>query len=344
MPDSRTPASERPTRLVVAIPTFDRPQRLLATVEKVFPHIGSECRLEIFDNASAKGVPPELLDLERQFPDRLRITRNPANIGLGANLTRCIEAVDAEWVWVLGDDDCPADTAIATILAKIEEHASACQINFASVWSGPRAATVGCKSVGELCQRSGSLSNILFVSTSVFHRERFLRHLSFAYAFNHSLGGFLAPSLLELSRRSSPVILEAAEIVAWQEAGVGGSWNGLAISLGVMSLLELPLGLDDREFSRMGRWIAAHTLNPRASLRSAMLDTPGQSAGYRKYIFRQLRARVADWAWTGFVDRLWWIFAGLLAWLPASWILRLIQWKLGSTLTAIRSGDRYQRI
>jgi hypothetical protein len=217
-------------------------------------------------------------------------------------------------------------------------------INFASQWSGPRTQIVSCGSVAELCEASGRLSNLLFISTSVFQRALFLKHLRFAYALNHSLAGFLAPPLFELAQGNSRVVLESAEIVKWQEADQSGSWNMLAVSMGLMTLLELPLGLSDRDFSRLGRWLAAHTLNPRAALRATMLDTPGQSSSYKRYLFRQLRARVGAPPWTGARECVYWMLMGALACLPIGWVRRLIRLKLGGELMSRVQGDQYNRL
>ena len=166
-------------KLIISIPTYNRPERLLRTVNALLPQIVDGSRIEIFDNASDREL-GDLWVLQRNFPDKLRITRNVANVGGAANIIRCVESVDAEWVWVLGDDDAPFETAVATILEKIQHASHTCMINFASDWSGKRQKTIRCKTVGELCAHNASLQNLLFISTSVFHRATFLSHLRFA--------------------------------------------------------------------------------------------------------------------------------------------------------------------
>src|SRR5207302_549928 len=115
----------------IAIPTYNRNRFLVETVQRLLPQLSAACRLLIIDNCSdepaAEALRP-VIGAETDAP--VRIVRNGVNVGAIANIMRCFELCETEWMWLLGDDDRPEPDAVSTILAHIRSQPAALFFNF----------------------------------------------------------------------------------------------------------------------------------------------------------------------------------------------------------------------
>jgi len=95
-------------KLTIAIPTYNRKDLLLKNVKNILTH-SEECRVLIIDNATPKfekiDLKQELGSLYTENIGRIKFIKNKINIGGNANVLRCIEYCETEYVWILGDDD-----------------------------------------------------------------------------------------------------------------------------------------------------------------------------------------------------------------------------------------------
>ena len=116
--------------LTIAIPTFDRNEILLRNIEKILPQMKDWVEIFVVDNHSKIPV-SETLDflISKNKNGCIRILRNSENIGVNANVLRCIEFCESEYIWILGDDDFPVMGALETIHAIIANK-DAVWINF----------------------------------------------------------------------------------------------------------------------------------------------------------------------------------------------------------------------
>jgi glycosyltransferase involved in cell wall biosynthesis len=105
--------------LTIALPTYNRPIPLRRTLEALLPQVVNEprARLLIMDNQSQVPVTQILKEMGVEQSDRLRVIRHDYNIGGNANLMRCVECCQTEWLWAVCDDDRPRPDAVSTILA-----------------------------------------------------------------------------------------------------------------------------------------------------------------------------------------------------------------------------------
>jgi len=174
------------TRLTIAIPTYNRPRQLTATISRLLPQLSSEVEIVVLDNHSPEPLEAVLAPLSQQFPNaRLQIIRHPANIGGNANILRCLEVGSGEWIWTLGDDDEPSADAVKKILAGITQHEQAVCINFATSIK-PRTETFTADSTSLLVGQLDSFSNLLFITANVYNRKRTHPYLQVALAYLHS--------------------------------------------------------------------------------------------------------------------------------------------------------------
>ncbi|OXA97461.1 hypothetical protein B0A75_15985 [Flavobacterium oncorhynchi] len=116
--------------LTIAIPTYNRPEKIKAQVNVLLPQLNDKVHLVIYDNCSDTKVetlfkPNEIL----QF----HLVRNRVNVGADANIARCFENCTTKWLWTLSDDDLVKEDAVESILNEIEKNEEAVFINLCSV-------------------------------------------------------------------------------------------------------------------------------------------------------------------------------------------------------------------
>lgn len=110
--------------LSVFIPTFNRPKAIVDQVGRFLPQLGTTT-LTVIDNASETGV----RDL---LPSPVRCVRNAVNIGATANVLRCFELCETDWIYICGDDDPILDDALARAHEIIHQFSDTCFVSTSS--------------------------------------------------------------------------------------------------------------------------------------------------------------------------------------------------------------------
>jgi glycosyltransferase involved in cell wall biosynthesis len=109
-------------KLAVAIPSFNRAALLDEILWIIGPQVdrhAGQCVCYVIDNCSTDNT-PEVVEQHRQRWKGVFYHRNEANVGLVRNIARGIAVPNAEWVWLLGDDDVPMPYAVKSILDDLD--------------------------------------------------------------------------------------------------------------------------------------------------------------------------------------------------------------------------------
>ena len=107
--------------LTVAIPTWNRRERIKPTLESICiqPEAGL-INIIILDNGSDDKYESSLEVLKKsKIP--YRYLRNQTNVGMCANILRCVEESVTDWVWILGDDDPVTPDALSRLIPAINK-------------------------------------------------------------------------------------------------------------------------------------------------------------------------------------------------------------------------------
>ena len=111
--------------LTIAIPTYNRAQNLrllLSTLERELAGLGDRVRVLVNDNCSTDDTPEITDDFARRVPGT-RVVRHASNLGPDENFCRCVAEADADYFWLIGDDDLPRPGAVRYVLDLIEQQA-----------------------------------------------------------------------------------------------------------------------------------------------------------------------------------------------------------------------------
>lgn len=297
--------------LTIAIPTFDRNEVLARTVSVLLPQLGPEVRLIIRDNASPRPVAQTLPHLCDEAG--VQIVRNPWNIGGNANILRCLESCETEWLWVLGDDDLPEADAVRRVLADIRAaDATLVSLNYRCELYERQAELELCGS-DEFLARMDSLSNVLFLSASVFRAPALQQQLRLAHAYAYSNMPHVLALLLALGREGR-VKLSMQKIVTWGEADASGSWSVVNAALAFPTALDLPLPQHQRRL--LARKIEADVHPELLGLARQLLALAcaERDAAMARWTWRQMRLRrFAGGPLTGRRLLAWWLGGLFLA-------------------------------
>jgi glycosyltransferase involved in cell wall biosynthesis len=234
---------DRDINLTVGIPTYNRHKKLndcLEALSRNDLHGGIE--ILIIDNHSEPPITLNSAMIEMQSMGILRIIRNVANIGLAANVNRVFEYARGKWVWLLGDDDIPLQQATQRIADELisSDTERLFLLKFNSTNGGQVAQHEIVQSLADLsirCKDAKFFSNFLFISSSVFKREVYLRFLHTAYQWNTTLAPHLAVSANAL-QAGFHARLVPHELVKHGMATSDG-WNYQRLISGLSLLAEL---------------------------------------------------------------------------------------------------------
>jgi glycosyltransferase involved in cell wall biosynthesis len=229
--------------LTIAIPTFNRPDELIAQLRALLPQLPNEgVELLVLDNFSDDDA---FCTINNAFPSadkRCRLVRHPCNIGLGGNLLRAFELAQGRWVWLLGDDDVVLNDAVNKVLRRISNsQANVVLLKFGGEnMHPPQQTTFHINSLPEMADYLSTawhFSSMLFISTSVFQREQLLPHISAGYHWNYSVAPHLA--LLFLAMRDLGTVTIYAEDLVIRAPHFASKWNSWRLIMGVTTLGEI---------------------------------------------------------------------------------------------------------
>lgn len=241
-------------KLTIAIPTFNRNATLKETLGHLLPQLTPECCLLILDNHSDAPVSETLQDVLTPFRHLpISIVRHRANIGATANILRCFELCETEWLWVLGDDDIVEPDAVLTILNAVAKAPCALYISllgreWKKEWrkSDIRQHESISKGVSQFISDLDTTGTVNFMSCSIWKTGAFLGNIRFGYDYAYSMGWSLILILSSLGDNgeayfSTNVIIKQITIVP-----LSSRWSYVRYFLGWMTVLELSVSEKDR--------------------------------------------------------------------------------------------------
>src|SRR6266568_3212177 len=98
--------------LTIAIPTFNRLDRVTALVESILPQLEPDDELIVIDDGSSDGTSESLRSIER-----VKLLHNPTNLGMVKTWNACLLSAHRDWICLLHDDDLLAPNGLGNIRA-----------------------------------------------------------------------------------------------------------------------------------------------------------------------------------------------------------------------------------
>jgi abequosyltransferase len=234
-------------QLTIAIPTYNRNTLLLQNLARLLPQFSAGCRLMVVDNASDVPVEDEVRALLADFPAvEFELVRNIVNIGGNANILRCFELCQTQYIWILGDDDPIQPDALATVLRYLESHPDCFYFNFP--FDDNRAQTFITQGLEEFIDRLDLSANIPWVSTSIYQVETMRANLKLGYQHAFSMLPHVAMLLVSIGKNGR-CCLASERIIELEPGGapLEAQWSKVSFALAAPTVYDVPLSSAQRE-------------------------------------------------------------------------------------------------
>jgi glycosyltransferase involved in cell wall biosynthesis len=227
-------------KLTVAIPTYNRNNILIENIKHLLPQLKEDCELLIIDNASDVPIELTLNSLLSTYTVfKKRVIRNKYNIGGSANVLRCFELCETEWLWCLGDDDLIVENAVELIRTTLIKHPEAIFLNY-TVPNIIRKKTIINNTLKEFIESIDHYGTLLCISASIFNFRALIKHLKIGYQYAYSNAPHIAILLSELVNGGKTVLMDKQLISIIRTHGFVGFWSLIDVSLCMFTLLRLP--------------------------------------------------------------------------------------------------------
>lgn len=178
--------------LTVCIPSWNRNSQLARTLQTLRHQAGNNLDIFVLDNHSDT---PVTSSLPADLKQGLTIIRHPFNIGVAANLLRCFEVAQSDWLWILGDDDDIRPDAVSAILAAIKSHPDVAFFDFGHparpAFLSPTTVCGPRETIQRMYYPRGHAEIYAWsdghISNEVFNLNMFRPKMQLGYAYCHSL-------------------------------------------------------------------------------------------------------------------------------------------------------------
>jgi glycosyltransferase involved in cell wall biosynthesis len=305
--------------LTIGIPTYNRPSRILRTVEHLVKQIRPGVEILIVDNCSTNtNVEEHLRTSLPQFESYpIRVVRNKVNIGPDANYARCFEHADGEYMWTLSDDDMVMDDAIDTIIQEIEKykHLDLIGFNFNSNCNlVERSQPILINNINDLSNKLDFFGNWLFMSTNVYKTREYFQYLRFAFWGAYTMASQLVPPMVAISKNKAFILSEKTVVNNTPPENLDEVWSGVKLSFVITILLEAPVNFKDN-YMAFGRKLAVQQIATVSAPVYAMLKSINNDVSlidnYHIYVFKQHFYRTVEFRpnkFKSFLNFWFWLF------------------------------------
>ncbi len=286
--------------LTIAIPTYNRPDKIKNTVVRLLPQLTPDVQILILDNCSPVVVKDYLANkMGKDVLDKVKIVRHRVNVGGDVNFQRCFELSETPFTWMLGDDDEIEENAVELILGELERYKDhdLIGINFNSNCNTTsRTQPVIISSIAELSKKLDHFGNWLFISTSVYKTEEYLKHIRYQSWGAYSMASQLVPPMIAISKNKTFVLSEKYIVTNHRPEG-NDKWSDFQLALSLSTLLEAPVGFKKDEFidfgKKMATWIGLYPGDAFYMLLKSVNYDIDVIDDYHIYIFKQLYKRTS---------------------------------------------------
>lgn len=244
--------------LTIAIPTYNRPDKVKNTILRLLPQLASNVKIVVHDNCSPTIIKDHLeKEIGENVLEKIEVIRNRINIGADSNFQRCFEMCTTPYIWLLGDDDKIEENAVALILDELEKYKNhdLIGINFNSDCNTVgRTKPILISSTSDLANKLDHFGNWLFISTSVYKTEEYLKYISRQAWGAYSMASQIVPAMIAISNNKTFVLSEKYIVTNITQDGEE-EWSDFQLALSQLTLLEAPVGLKKNEYRKFGQKI-----------------------------------------------------------------------------------------
>lgn len=229
----------------IVIPTYNRKERLLNTLKRVFNQPqSSDIYIQILNNHSNYNVKEAILEqFGTEITKNLEVVDYPVNIGGSLNICMPFFYCKTKWMWVLSDDDEITLDALEIVLKDIDKHPDVGVIKYS--YTGYIHLTYVDEvydSMEDVCGIYGKPKQTSFMlcSNSVYNLSVLepFRGQIIAFAYNN-IGAF-NPICYMLDAKAGRLMLSSKVILDYKENETGKGWDSFNLYTEVGTFFDYP--------------------------------------------------------------------------------------------------------
>lgn len=172
---------------------------LLNHLSALLPQLDDDCELLIIDNCSFTPVADTLKELLNKFQGiKIRLIRNRVNIGGNANIIKCFELCETEWLWVLSDAYPLLPDSVRTILKTIEVNKDVVFISFRHKTYNKRVNNITTHGLDEFVSSIDSFGFVLMLSVGIYNAKQVSPYIKYAYHYSYTMAPHIVMVLKKL--------------------------------------------------------------------------------------------------------------------------------------------------
>lgn len=183
-------------KLQPIIITYNRAEFLQQTLQAFLKAGFAQLQFHVLDNASTDNTQEVVTQMQAHWPN-LSYHRNKYNIGGNANYLRALEIGDAEYAWIIGDDDQWTFNGLSELTAIINNEAVDVLRLGWLVTENSRGKSLNAIEI--IKQEPLFFASISMISATILRRALVLKYLPQAYANVGDAYPQLVPILAELA-------------------------------------------------------------------------------------------------------------------------------------------------
>ena len=117
----------RMKKIAICIPNYNRAKelrRLLITVanQVISDKLQKDVEVCVSDDDSTENVQAIVGDIQIQYSDiSIKFHTNERNMGMDFNFLKCVQMSDAEYCWIIGNDDLPEENGVRSVLGYLSD-------------------------------------------------------------------------------------------------------------------------------------------------------------------------------------------------------------------------------
>ncbi len=114
-------------KIAICIPNYNRAKelrRLLITVanQVISDKLQKDVEVCVSDDDSTENVQAIVGDIQIQYSDiSIKFHTNERNMGMDFNFLKCVQMSDAEYCWIIGNDDLPEENGVRSVLGYLSD-------------------------------------------------------------------------------------------------------------------------------------------------------------------------------------------------------------------------------
>ena len=248
--------------LTVAIPTYNRREKLLRTLSSLEKQTDDKFKILIIDNCSNYKIEEIFENFSEEFTSRIECISNKCNIGVCVNIALGYLYCDTEWCWGISDDDILPNNAIEIINKNILSHRNAGFLefplmNYSSYIKEEKKFTNIAAYINffsDLARRGYSAQGtMIYCGARVFNISKNSNELFNAFEYSYTGIAHTIIALTALKEGRMGIVIPESPIVYDNSSGI--HWDAKKICRGLATMEYVPFDLSKKEIIKLMKLI-----------------------------------------------------------------------------------------